>query len=127
MLPNQADSVDCRLEELSWAIKMVYASTFTKEARQYAESTLNRTEEEKMAVILQVSSVWIFLLRSTVTDKVTWQELVGDTHGDYFYPTLAGVANAVDFYPLPHTKSEHGCAQLGFGLGHTVRRTQSTR
>jgi len=100
MLPNQADSVDCRLEELSWAIKMVYASTFTKEARQYAESTLNRTEEEKMAVILQ--------------------ELVGDTHGDYFYPSLAGVANAVDFYPLPHTKSEHGCAQLGFGLGHTV-------
>ena len=57
MLPNQGDSVDGRLDELSWAIKMVYASTFTKEARQYAESTLNRTEEEKMAVILQVRVV----------------------------------------------------------------------
>merc|ERR1719217_219594 len=62
----------------------------------------NRSEEEKMAVILQ--------------------PLVGraDATGTYFYPTLAGVANAVDFYPQPHTASSHGCAQLGLGLGVSV-------
>ena len=57
LLPNQSKSIDARLDDLSWAIKMVYASTFTQEARQYAESTLNRTEEEKMAVILQVRAL----------------------------------------------------------------------
>jgi len=30
------------------------------------------------------------------------------------------VANAVDFYPMPHTSTEHGCAQLGLGLGFSV-------
>jgi len=100
MLPDASSDLDARLDELAWAVKMVYASTFTTEARNYAESTLNRTEEEKMAVILQ--------------------PLVGDKHGDLFYPSLAGVANAVDFYPLPHTSTEHGCAQLGLGLGFSV-------
>ncbi|KAL3915533.1 MAG: hypothetical protein SGPRY_007186, partial [Prymnesium sp.] len=106
LLPNQSKSIDARLDDLSWAIKMVYASTFTQEARQYAESTLNRTEEEKMAVILQV--------------RALRREVVGEMSGDHFYPSLAGVANAVDFYPNPRTLSEHGCAQLGLGLGHTV-------
>ncbi|KAL1495700.1 hypothetical protein AB1Y20_016563 [Prymnesium parvum] len=100
MLPNQGATLEARLDELSWAVKMVYASTFTQDARKYAESTANRTEEEKMAVILQ--------------------EVIGSKHGDYFYPSLAGVANAVDFYPRPATLSEHGCAQLGLGLGHAV-------
>ena len=102
MLPNQPTkrSIEERLTDLSWAVKMVYASTFTPDARRYAESTSNRSEEEKMAVVLQ--------------------PLVGEAAGDYFHPALAGVANSVDFYPLPHTTSEHGCAQIGLGLGHAV-------
>jgi len=80
------------------------AATYSQRAKSYAESTQNRTEEEKMAVILQ--------------------PLVGDVHtiddAKHFYPSLAGVANALDFYPLPHTSSEHGCAQIGLGLGYAV-------
>ena len=103
MLPNSdASPMEARLAELERAVKTVYASTFSREARGYAESMSNRTEEEKMAVILQ--------------------PLVGSTDADgrYFYPTLAGVANSVDFYPLPHTSSIHGCAQIGLGLGSAV-------
>ena len=53
---------------------------------------------------------------------VILQPLVGtpDADGKYFYPTLAGVANSVDFYPLPHTAPTHGCAQVGLGLGAGV-------
>lgn len=101
LFPNSGDA-QSRLEQLSWAVKKVYASTFSQAARSYAASMSNRTEEEKMAVILQ--------------------PLVGtpDADGKYFYPTLAGVANSVDFYPLPHTAPTHGCAQVGLGLGAGV-------
>ena len=53
---------------------------------------------------------------------VILQPLVGqaDAEGRYFYPTLAGVANSVDFYPKPHTHAQHGCAQLALGLGSSV-------
>ena len=103
MLPNStALSLEQRLDDLSWAVKRVYASTFSQEARQYASSMSNRSEEEKMAVILQ--------------------PLVGNTDakGEYFYPTLAGVANSLDFYPHPHTHQADGCAQIGLGLGASV-------
>jgi|TARA_B100000513_G_scaffold193719_1_gene121458 CheY-like chemotaxis protein len=53
MLPNSAPSVEVRLEQLCWAIKMVYASTYKREALRYAELAGSRIEEEKMAVILQ--------------------------------------------------------------------------
>ena len=42
-----------------------------------------------------------------------------DGHG-HFHPSLAGVANSIDFYPRPHTSHEHGCAQLSLGLGAAV-------
>eukprot|EP00320_Phaeocystis_rex_P020555 CAMPEP_0119066418 /NCGR_PEP_ID=MMETSP1178-20130426/8965_1 /TAXON_ID=33656 /ORGANISM="unid sp, Strain CCMP2000" /LENGTH=1126 /DNA_ID=CAMNT_0007048017 /DNA_START=54 /DNA_END=3434 /DNA_ORIENTATION=+ len=100
MTPNRADSLDERVDELSWAVRMVYASTYSQQARRYLESTNNRMEEEKMAVIMQ--------------------EVVGEERGDHFYPSLAGVANSVDFYPRPHTLPEHGCAQLALGLGFGV-------
>jgi len=101
MLPNAAEDLEERLAQLQWAVKQVYASTYSQKARSYASSVQNRTESEKMAVILQ--------------------PLIGDPTPDgFFYPTLAGVANSVDFYPLPHTSSTHGCAQVGLGLGSSV-------
>jgi len=102
-LPNAPSlALDQRLDHLAWAVKRVYASTFSQEARRYASSMSNRSEEEKMAVILQ--------------------PLVGEADADnrYFYPTLAGVANSLDFYPLPHTGAQHGCAQVGLGFGSAV-------
>ena len=37
-LPNAADDLDARLEQLKWAVKQVYASTYSIEARAYANS-----------------------------------------------------------------------------------------
>ena len=101
MMPNtSSSSLDERVDELGWAVRMVYASTFSQQARQYLESTNNRMEEEKMAVIMQ--------------------EVVGEERDGHYYPTLAGVANSIDFYPRPHTLPDHGCAQLALGLGFGV-------
>jgi len=103
MLPNNPSvPLDERVEQLKWAVKRVYASTYSQQARRYAESMQNRTEEEKMAVILQ--------------------PVVGsaDVEGQYYYPALGGVANSVDFYPRPNTSQLNGCASVGLGLGASV-------
>ena len=108
MLPNATPSLDERLLQLEDAVKRVYASTYSQRARAYASSVQNRTEAEKMAVILQ--------------------PLVGEpTSTGHFHPTLAGVANSVDFYPLPHTSSSHGCAQVSLGLHVHMRMAMCMR
>ena len=39
-MPNtSSSSLDERVDELGWAVRMVYASTFSQQARQYLEST----------------------------------------------------------------------------------------
>ncbi len=100
MLPNQDLDPDQRLMQLEIAIKLVYASTYLEIPRAYARSTLHRTEDEKMAVILQ--------------------QLSGNRQGDYFYPALAGVAQSYNFYPISHMKPEEGIAHIALGLGKTV-------
>ncbi|OQY14319.1 MAG: phosphoenolpyruvate synthase PpsA [Desulfobacteraceae bacterium 4572_187] len=100
MLPNQDRDPAQRLIQLVVAIKLVYASTYLEIPRAYARSTLHRTEDEKMAVIIQ--------------------QLSGGRYGDYFYPTLAGVAQSYNFYPISHMKPEEGIAHIALGLGKTV-------
>ncbi|MBW1820393.1 MAG: phosphoenolpyruvate synthase PpsA, partial [Deltaproteobacteria bacterium] len=100
MLPNQDVDPDQRLTQLIIAIKLVYASTYLEIPRAYARSTLHRTEDEKMAVIIQ--------------------QLSGSRHGDYFYPALSGVAQSYNFYPISHMKPEEGIAHIALGLGKTV-------
>ncbi len=100
MLPNnQRDPAD-RLEQLLQAIKLVYASAFFREAVMYGNATAHRWEEEKMAIILQ--------------------RVAGRRLGDHFYPTLSGVAQSWNFYPVSYMKPEDGSAQLALGLGRTV-------
>ncbi len=100
MLPNQDLDPDQRLMQLEIAIKLVYASTYLEIPRAYARSTLHRTEDEKMAVILQ--------------------QLSGNRQSDYFYPALSGVAQSYNFYPISHMKPEEGIAHIALGLGKTV-------
>ncbi|MBW2251766.1 MAG: phosphoenolpyruvate synthase PpsA, partial [Deltaproteobacteria bacterium] len=100
MLPNQDPDPDQRLMQLIMAIKLVYASTYLEIPRAYAKSTLHRTEDEKMAVIIQ--------------------QLSGSRQGDYFYPALSGVAQSYNFYPISHMKPEEGIAHIALGLGKTV-------
>jgi CheY-like chemotaxis protein len=99
MLGNQA-SLQARLEELSEAIKRVYASTFSQHAKAYVRATPYRLEEEKMAVILQ--------------------QVVGKTHGPRFYPDFSGVVRSHNFYPVPPMTFADGIAAVALGLGRTV-------
>ncbi|MBW2278254.1 MAG: hypothetical protein JRF63_12225, partial [Deltaproteobacteria bacterium] len=97
MLPNNQESLEDRVNSLTAAIKLVYASTFYSEARSYIESTPNRLEEEKMAVVIQ--------------------EVVGRRHGHYLYPDVAGVARSHNFYPIggmrPHEGWSARCSVWG--------------
>ncbi len=100
MLPNNHPSLDIRLAQLLEAVKVVYASTFQKRARDYLRGTPHRVEEERMAVLLQ--------------------ELVGSRHGDLFYPTFAGIASSYNFYPFGDMRPEDGVALVAMGLGKSV-------
>lgn len=100
MLSNTHPDIEHRLNELSTAIRMVYASVFFSNARAYIRRTPHRQEEEKMAVIVQ--------------------RLVGQTHGARFYPHFAGVAQSVNHYPIGIQRAEDGVAMVALGLGRTV-------
>ncbi len=100
MIPNNHDYLNVRLDQLIGAVKLVYASTFLQAPRSYAKNTLHRTEEEKMAVVIQ--------------------RLTGAAYGDYFYPAVSGVAQSYNFYPIAPMKGEHGIAHIALGFGRTV-------
>ena len=100
MLGNQHASLQARLDELSEAIKRIYASTFSQHAKAYVRATPYRLEEEKMAVILQ--------------------QVVGSAHGSRFYPDFSGVVRSHNFYPVSPMTFADGIAAVALGLGRTV-------
>lgn len=100
MIPNNHPDPAVRLQELLNSIKLVYASTFARRARDYMRVTAYRLEEEKMAVIVQ--------------------RMVGSRHGDTYYPEFAGVAKSYNFYPVPPQKPTDGIVLVALGLGKTV-------
>ncbi len=100
MLPNNHPSLDVRLAQVLEAVKVVYASTYFRTARDYLDSTPYRSEEERMAVLVQ--------------------RLVGRRFGSRFYPTFSGTAASSNFYPFGSMNPEDGVAQVALGLGKTV-------
>lgn len=100
MLPNNHPDIMVRLEQLILAIKLVYSSVYKETPRILAKNSVYRPEEDKMAVIIQ--------------------ELVGDVHGDYYYPAISGVAQSYNFYPVSYMKPEEGVAHIALGLGKIV-------
>lgn len=94
------DNEDQQLRLLSKAIKSVYASVYYASSRGYITATANVLSEEKMAIVLQ--------------------EICGSEDGNYYYPTLSGVARSVNYYPVGHEKTEDGIIKLAFGLGKAV-------
>ncbi|MCH7773587.1 MAG: histidine kinase, partial [Bacteroidetes bacterium] len=99
MIPNNPPQLSARLNDLISAIKRVYASTFYQGAKNYIRVTSYRTEEEKMAVIIQ--------------------KMVGLTHQNRFYPDFSGVARSYNFYPSPGQDSSDGVISVALGLGKT--------
>ena len=88
------------VQMISNAIKEVYASVYFKGSKAYMAATANVIDEEKMGIILQ--------------------EVCGNKHGDLFYPTLSGVAQSINYYPIGSEKAEDGIAKIAFGLGRLI-------
>ena len=99
MIPS-VENEDQQLRLIAKAIKSVYASVYFAASRGYITATANVISEEKMAIILQ--------------------EVCGAHEGDYFFPTLSGVARSVNFYPIGYEKPEEGIVKLAYGLGKSV-------
>lgn len=100
MLPNDHSDIDCRLEQLVHAVKMVFASTYFKAPKAFSKRVNLRTDEERMGVIIQ--------------------QIVGERYGDHFYPAIGGVAQSYNYYPFGRMKPEEGVATVAMGLGKTV-------
>ena len=100
MVPNNQFSPETRLRALAEAVKFVYASTFTQNAKSYRRALGRSDKEEKMAVMIQ--------------------EVVGMRHGDRFYPNISGVARSYNFYALGHATPQDGLVCLALGLGKTI-------
>ena len=100
MIPNCAKSNKERLKQISEAIKRVYASTFFQDPKSLMDNIIQRIEEEKMGVIIM--------------------EIAGKNHDGLFYPTVSGVAQSYNYYPVSYMKRDEGISFLALGLGRTI-------
>jgi hypothetical protein len=95
--PNQGTPKE-NLKALLRAITMVYASIFSPDALLYRQQMGLLDYDERMAILLQ--------------------EVQGEHHGDFFFPTLAGVAFSHNpFRWTSKIRPEDGFLRLVWGLG----------
>jgi len=88
-----------RLDELTYAIKRVYASTFSPNARAYRKRHGLDWRKEEMAILVQ--------------------NMIGSqySHG-LFYPLVGGVAFSINYYPWTlRLRPEDGIVRLVVGTG----------
>ncbi len=100
ILPNSHENLQIRLHQVCQAIKLVYASVFSKTSRDYINAINYKIEEERMAVIIQ--------------------ELVGNKYNEVYYPHISGTAQSYNYYPFAHMEPEDGFAVCAIGLGTYV-------
>ncbi len=74
------ENPDERLRMLVESVKGVYASVFYQASKAYMSATSNVIDQEKMAVIIQ--------------------EVVGENHGPYYFPSFSGVGRSLNYYPI---------------------------
>ena len=101
MLANNHPDPARRLEELARAVKFVYASVFSRNARAYRRLNPLIIDEEKMAVVIQ---------------RVVGRAYSGGRH----YPAFAGVMQSYNYYPVPPLEAEDPIAHIALGLGKTI-------
>ncbi|MDE6443344.1 MAG: phosphoenolpyruvate synthase [Muribaculaceae bacterium] len=99
MIPHLKDK-DVMLRMLCDAVKSVYASVFFADSKAYMNATSNVIDQEKMAIILQ--------------------EVVGEMHGEYYYPSFSGVGRSLNYYPINDEVAEDGVAEIAAGLGKYI-------
>lgn len=99
MVPAFADKAK-RFKMLVDSIKGVYASVFYRAGKAYMTATSNLIDQEKMAVIIQ--------------------EVVGEAHGEYYFPSFSGVGRSHNYYTLSEERPEDGVAEVAIGLGKYI-------
>jgi hypothetical protein len=100
LIPNNHPDILVRYQQLETAIKLVYASIFTDSAQAYFDAVNYKIEEEKMAVVIQ--------------------EVVGQNYNNKYYPSVSGVAQSYNYYPISYMKPEDGFSVAAIGLGTYV-------
>lgn len=100
LLPNNHPDIEERYNQLETAVKLVYSSIFTEAAQSYFEAIHYKIEEEKMAVVIQ--------------------EVVGQNYNGKYYPTISGVAQSYNYYPISYMQPEDGFSVAAVGLGTYV-------
>ncbi len=99
MIPYTEDT-DLRLRMLADAVKAVYASVFFADSKAYMNATSNVIDQEKMAVILQ--------------------EVAGEDHDGFYYPSFSGVGRSLNYYPVGEERTEEGVVEVAAGLGKYI-------
>ena len=104
LLPNFHESEEVRLAQLEAAIKLVFASSFMNDAREYRLEKGIRQSAVEMAVILQnvVGRLW-----------------PGPGYSIYA-PEFSGAGFGFNPFPDGHSKAEDGYFSLAIGLGPGV-------
>ncbi len=100
LIPNNHPDIQVRYEQLETAIKLVYASIFTDSAQAYFDAVNYKIEEEKMAVVIQ--------------------EVIGHNYNEKYYPSVSGVAQSYNYYPISYMEPEDGFSVAAIGLGMYV-------
>ncbi|HRW63733.1 MAG TPA: PEP/pyruvate-binding domain-containing protein, partial [Bacteroidales bacterium] len=100
ILPNNHPDFEERFQQAMNAIRLVYASIYSNNARNYFKAIDHKVEEEKMAIVIQ--------------------EVVGNQFADCYYPHISGTAQSHNFYPVAHMKPDEGFAVAALGLGQYV-------
>ncbi len=110
LLPNNHSDIQVRLQQLLQAIKMVYASVFFRKSRNYIENTKYKLHDEKMGIVIQ--------------------EVIGESQGDFIYPSFSGIAQSYNFIPFTYVDTQdhiakvigstEGVVQIALGLSRMV-------
>ena len=99
MIPSTREPEE-RLRMLADALRLVWASTFYREAVQYRNTLGVGQEDEKMAVLIQSVS--------------------GSGRDGFWFPRFSGSAQSLNYYPVGPMQREDGAARIAVGLGHAV-------
>jgi len=100
MIPNNQPSVEIRFRKLIEAIKLIWASTYFSDSKEFHRGIGSSVSEEAMAVVLQ--------------------KIAGRRYGNRFYPVVSGVARSFNYYAFGKSKPSDGVVNLALGLGKSI-------
>ena len=106
MIPNNDPKLSVRVKQLLSAIKLVYASTYFEGPKAYTKNISCQPHDESMSVIIQ--------------------QVCGYAYGNFYYPSISGVAQSHNFYPISRMTCEDGIAHIALGFGKTVVEGEKT-